>query len=133
MEIIFSFFKKKNETPIVKEEIKTEAKKMAKEEKTAEQELTEMRKNAQRPKSIRAIVENIGQEGELITYEIRESGTGKTIGTVQAKGFFHLDEAMEKWQEENNIKLTWDYKSKDCSGYQNKTIKPDCKCEEDNA
>ncbi len=87
---------------------------MAKEEKTAEQELKEMRKNAQRPKSVRAIVENVGQEGELITYEIREASTGRSIGTVQAKGFFHLDEAIQNWQGENNIKLTWDYKSKDC-------------------
>ncbi|HNT70634.1 MAG TPA: hypothetical protein PKI83_03145 [Bacteroidales bacterium] len=54
-------------------------------------------------------------DAETITYIIRktpqgaETGDGKIIGEVKAKGVYNLPQAMKEWSKENKINAIWTY------------------------
>jgi len=110
---------------------------MTNKEETAQEALEDLRKKAKvSPGTYRAIVSPIGRDNEKIIYEIKDKDRDIVIGTVRAAGFLHLNEAIKAFENENNLKLIYDYHGIHCdSNFQNRTIKPDCeckKCQEEN-
>lgn len=132
MDFFLSFFRKKEKVEEQIKEQKTEVKRPMTEEKqeTAQEALDNLRKIAKvSPRTYRAIVYPVGRDNEQIIYEIKDKDRGIIIGTVRAAGFLHLDEAIKVFEVTNNLKLIYDYHGKYCdSNFENRTIKPDCKC-----
>lgn len=134
IKFFLSFFRKKEQIIEEKKEQKTEVEKPMTEiesrTETAQEALDNLRKIAKvSPGTYRAIVYPVGRDNEQIIYEIKDKDRGMIIGTVRAAGFLHLEEAIQAFEAANNLNLIYDYHGKYCdSNFENKTIKPDCKC-----